>query len=315
MTRAIVQPQGESGLARVGPGADSVTQLGPWKLLRPVGAGSLAWVFRATPADAPSERPAAYAIKMLAPAWENDPLAIALLRQEATVGRAVNHPHLIAILSASAAGPPHYLVMPWLAGAALNGRLERTRPLDLRTALWIARQVASALDGLAQAGWIHGDVKPGNIFLAPDGHATLLDLGFARRIGEEHRLSDRLVLGTPSYMAPELLISASAADIASDVYSLGAVLYEMLSGQLPFAAADLGQLASQHRQNAPPRLDKLAPWLPAEVVQLVRRMLAKDPLRRPPPAELVRALTAMEIVTLAECLAVDTTRGAFPAMR
>jgi serine/threonine-protein kinase len=314
MTRVIVQPQGEFRLARVDQSTDSVARLGPWKLLRPVGEGSLARVYQATPVDASPDLPAAYAIKLLAPAWENDPTAIELLRQEATVGRAVNHPHLIAILSASTAEPPHYLVMPWLEGRSLAGHLDRTRPIDLRTALWIARQIASALDGLALAGWIHGDVKPGNIFVAPDGHATLLDLGFARRIGEEHRLSDRVVLGTPSYMAPELLISASPADVASDVYSLGVVFYEMLSGQLPFDAAYIGQLAFQHRHNAPPPLDQRAPWLPAAVVQLVRPMLAKDPLRRPTPAELVRALTALEIAAMADCLTMNTACVEFPAV-
>jgi serine/threonine-protein kinase len=209
---------------------------------------------------------------------------------------------VVAILSASLGQPPYYLVMPWLEGATLQQRLDQDRPLDVRTALWIARQVASALDALTRALWIHGDVKPSNVFLSPDGHATLLDLGFARPIGAAHCLADRCVLGTPSYMAPELLTSASTADIRSDVYSLGVVLYEMLAGRLPFDAADLGALVSQHRQGSLPRLEKLAPWLPADVVRLVSRMLAKDLLRRPSPAELLRQLTAMEIAALAEAV-------------
>ncbi len=307
MTRVIVASPSESRLARAGHSGCTAARIGPWELLRLVGSGSLSRVYQATPAGTPPERPAAYALKMPAPAWENDPAAIALVRQEALVGRAVNHPHVMAILSASLGQPPYYLVMPWLEGATLQRRLKQDRPLDVRTALWIARQVASALDALARALWIHGDVKPSNIFLSPDGHATLLDLGFARRIGAVHCVSDRCVPGTPSYMAPELLTSASAAGIHSDIYSLGVVLYEMLVGRLPFDAADLGTLVSQHRQGLVPRWGKLAPWLPAEVVQLLSRMLAKDPLRRPPPAELVRQLTALEIAALAQQWAVGSS--------
>ena len=281
MSGVIVSSCSESRLARAGQGMDGASRVGPWELVRLAGIGSRSQVYQARPAAAPSDRPAAYALKMPAPAWENDRAAIALLRNEATVGRVVNDPHVMAVLSASVDQPPYYLVMPWLEGATLQSRLERSRFFDLRSALWIARQIASALDGLARAGWIHGDVKPSNVLVAPDGHATLLDLGFARRIGEVHNAADRCVLGTPSFMAPELLVSASAADTASDVYGLGVVLYAMLSGRLPFDATDLGKLVSQHRQSPPPRLEKLSPWLPAEVVQLVERMLAKDSLASP----------------------------------
>jgi serine/threonine-protein kinase len=302
MPQVIVASPSESRLVRAGQSGGRIARVGPWELLRLVGGGSLSQVYQASPAGTPPERPAAYALKMPGPARQDDAAAVALLRQEAAAGRAVNHPHVVAILSASLGQPPYYLVMPWLEGATLQQRLDQDRPLDVRTALWIARQVASALDALARALWIHGDVKPSNVFLSPDGHATLLDLGFARPIGAAHCLADRCVLGTPSYMAPELLTSASTADIRSDVYSLGVVLYEMLAGRLPFDAADLGALVSQHRQGSLPRLEKLAPWLPADVVRLVSRMLAKDLLRRPSPAELLRQLTAMEIAALAEAV-------------
>jgi len=259
MPQVIVASPSESRLVRAGQSGGRIARVGPWELLRLVGGGSLSQVYQASPAGTPPERPAAYALKMPGPARQDDAAAVALLRQEAAAGRAVNHPHVVAILSASLGQPPYYLV-------------------------------------------IHGDVKPSNVFLSPDGHATLLDLGFARPIGAAHCLADRCVLGTPSYMAPELLTSASTADIRSDVYSLGVVLYEMLAGRLPFDAADLGALVSQHRQGSLPRLEKLAPWLPADVVRLVSRMLAKDLLRRPSPAELLRQLTAMEIAALAEAV-------------
>jgi serine/threonine-protein kinase len=270
-------------------------------LERRIAVGTWSQIYLARPAGTPRDRPAAYALKMPLAGREGDGQAVELLRHEAAVGRSVVHPHVIAILSASIAEPPYYLVMPWMEGTTLQERLRRKPPLEPRTAIWIARQVASALDGLLEAGWVHGDLKPENVLLARDGHATLLDLGFARPIGAPGSVADRGVLGTPSYMAPEILTSAAPADPRSDLYSLGVLLYEMFSGRLPRDATELGELVRQHRQDAPPPLAKLAPWAPAAVVQLVREMMSQDPLRRPQtPREVAERLMALEIRALAE---------------
>jgi eukaryotic-like serine/threonine-protein kinase len=270
-----------------------------WELVELAAQGSLARVWRARPAGSPEGRPAAYAVKMLQTRWADDPRAVELFRREAAVGRQVVNPHVISVLDASLAAPPRLLVMPWLQGWTLKKRLERGSRLELHAALWIARQAAIALEALHQAGWMHGDVKPSNLFLSPRGHVTLLDLGFARREVEMHSAVDRCVMGTCNYLAPELITSALRGGICSDVYSLGVVLYQALSGRLPFAGPDLASLATQHRSTAPPHLGRLVPELPAEVVELVHQMLAKDPLRRPhPPAELINRLTALEIEAL-----------------
>jgi eukaryotic-like serine/threonine-protein kinase len=192
------------------------------------------------------------------------------------------------------------VVMPCLEGTTLD-RLLACGRLPLAESLWYARQAAEALAALDEAGWIHGDVKPSNLFLSSEGHVTLLDLGFARRARETGSAVDRCVLGTCNYLAPELITSALRADNRSDIYSLGVVLFELLSGRLPFVGKDLAELATQHRQAAAPNLRRLAPHLPGEVVGLVRRMLAKDPLRRPQtPQELVDQLSALEIATFSE---------------
>jgi len=240
--------------------------------------------------------PANYAVRMLRPIWQNEPLAIEMFRTEALLGQKVSHPHLAPVLAAYVVEPPRMLVMPWLDGASLAKHLSLGRRFDLPQALWIARQTAEALDALFTAGWIHGDVSPGNIHLAPNGHVTLLDLSFARPKGAAHSAVDRVVMGTCNYVAPEQLRSKLAADIRSDIYSLGAVLYELLSGRPPYIARDLAELASLHLQSSPPDLGRLAPDLPREILGLVRRMIAKDPLRRPQtPRELVRELAALEI--------------------
>jgi serine/threonine-protein kinase len=161
----------------------------------------------------------------------------------------------------------------------------------LSLALWLARQTAEALAALHAAGWMHADVKPGNLFVSAPAHVTLLGLGFARRPRECGSIVDRCVAGTVGYVAPEMITSAVRPDIRSDLYSLGATLFEMLTGRLPFEARTL---------DTPLALRSLAPDLPRNVVDLVRELLAKDPFRRPQtPQELISRLAALEIENFA----------------
>jgi serine/threonine protein kinase len=276
-------------------------RVGRWELTALVAAGHWAQVYRARPIGSAPDGLAAHAVKMLRPERQADPAARALLAREALVGRSVSHPHLVAILEAQPRHAPCILVMPWLEGATVEARLAAGWLPDLPEALGIARQAAEALEALEAAGWTHGDVKPSNLFVAPEGHVTLLDLAFARHRGEDARESGRRLMGTPHYLAPECLADDARHDIRSDFYSLGAVLYQLLGGRLPFQAQELGQLAAQHKQQAAPNLLRLAPFLTAEIVGLVHQMLAKLPLRRPQTAgEIVRRLVALEIATFAE---------------
>jgi serine/threonine protein kinase len=301
MTRSPVTSPAASRVARRPPSAELPRRLRHWELVGLAGEGSLTEVYRARPAGAAHDRPAAYAVKLLRPEWQEDARAISVMRREARVGRAVSHPHLIAILAAGVRRPPYFVVMPWLSGRTLAEHQASQGPLDLPVVLWLARQVAEALDALDVAGWMHGDVKPTNVFVSPEGHVTLLDLGFARRPDETGSVVDRCVVGTCNYIAPEMITSALAADVRSDVYSLGVVLFELLSGRLPFTGRDLAELVTQHKQARPPDLRRLVPHLQKEVIQLIQQMLAKEPLRRPQtPAELVERLVALEIATFGQ---------------
>jgi eukaryotic-like serine/threonine-protein kinase len=280
----------------VGPVAESPCRVRQWELVEFVARGSLAHIYRARPAGTPANRPATYAVKMLRPCWQNDHEAIRLLRREAKVAQSISHPHLVPVLSGSLSETPRLLVMPWLDGASVRDRLAAGQPFDAPKALWIVRQAAEALDALYAAGWMHGDVTPGNIHVSPTGHVTLIDLSFARRTHETGSAVDRPIMGTCSYIAPEYLTSAFRADVRSDLYSLGVVLFEMLSGHLPYPGKTLAELATQHRQSAAAELARLAPHVPRRVVALVQHMTARDPLRRPQsPRELIGQLVSLEI--------------------
>jgi serine/threonine-protein kinase len=260
-----------------------------------VGSGRWTRVFRARPVEGPTGAPADYAIKLLAERHESEERLVSLMRKEATVGRQVSHRHLISVLSAHVHARPYYVVMPLLSGATLAARLAAGWRPTLNTALWVARQTAEALEALHSAGWRHGDVKPSNIFVSPEGHVTLIDLGFVQPIFSAQSLDEPL-MGTPDYLAPELLSTRPSADGRSDLFSLGVVLFEMLAGCLPWQARTPEELIDERQLLAAPNVREFAPQTPTEIAFLLRMLLSKEPVRRPHSArDLVRQLVRYEL--------------------
>ena len=276
---------------------NAVGRIGPWQLVRLLNESDLARVYLARPADVAGDAPATYVIKVLRREWWRDPQAIEMQRRAAWLGRKLSHPHLLPVLSANVQQAPFYFVTPHLPGSSLAAVLAQGKRLPLPVTLWIVRQVAEALAALHEsAHMLHADVKPGNILVAPDGHATLIDLGFAHAATESQHWSSRPVVGTLSYIAPEVVTSSMAADVPSDLYSLGVTLYEMLTGELPFAASKPDELVRLHRESKPRCVREAVPQLPKPVASLVHRLLAKDPLRRPASAaSIVDELMRLEI--------------------
>ncbi len=268
--------------------------LGPWRLERLLGTGAWTEVFLAKPLDSTSTATADYAIKMIKPECASDSRVVAMLQREAFLSKSVAHPHLACVLSAHVDRPPRFLVLPFQPGWTVADLMAPGTSLSAAKALWIARQTAEGLGALHDRSWLHGDIKPDNIFVAVNGHVTVCDLGFARQVSEiqNHR---ELLLGTPGYLAPESLSDAIPISAASDVYALGVLLFEMVTGSRPFNHFDEAELAAAHRLLPPPDPRTRAPHLSPSVCRLLRRMLAKDPLRRPVGLELLDLLIDLEI--------------------
>ena len=272
-----------------------VPRLPGYLLLKRLGGGPMTTVYEARE----QENGSPCAVKVLRPDWADQVTAVKLLQREARAGLAVSHPHLVRITHAHVLQAPHFLVLDLLTGESLRQRLQREYRLAVADALWIARQTAEALAALHQAGFLHGDVKPDNLLLIDDGTAVLTDLGFAHRPGENAAfLRAGYVLGTANYLAPELCDELPGEELSSDLFSLGVMLFEMLTGRLPYPPGSLRQTFRRHRCDPPADVRALAGPLPEALAELVERLLAQQPEDRPRASWVVQKLVKLEIATL-----------------
>jgi serine/threonine protein kinase len=242
----------------------------------------------------------ACAVKVIRDTWPDHATAVRLLRREARACRAVRHPGLVRLRDAHLTGQPFYLIFELLGGESLRERLQRVYALDLRTTFWVARQTAEALAALHQAGFVHADVKPDNVRLLNGGTAVLMDLGFAHRPADAARPEDvHLVLGTANYLAPELCTDEPGGGFAADWFSFGVMLFEMLTGTLPYVPGSLAETLERHRRDEPAeRVGLVARAWPARLTALLEGLLARTPADRPRAALIVHELIALEIAAL-----------------
>lgn len=260
-----------------GPPPHSSTEYGRYRVEAELGRGGMAVVYTAR--DVQHDR--LVALKVL----EQDvteSVAAERFAAEIAVAARLAHPHILPVFDSGCANGRLYYVMPLIEGESLGARLRRLGQLDLHEATHITIQVAGALDYAHRQGVIHRDVKPDNILLL-DGHAMLADFGLAKALqGSDERALTRtgLIVGTPTYMSPEQVGGDAQIDGRSDIYSLGCVLYEMLSGQPPFAG-ETPQAQMWRRMVSPPAsLDTIRSDLPPHVVLAVRRATSVDPEER-----------------------------------
>jgi eukaryotic-like serine/threonine-protein kinase len=272
--------------------------LGGYTVVERIGAGGMGEVYLAT--HRRIDRHAA--IKLLLPALSKDADIVARFFNEARATSRIKHPGIVEIYDCDVLEDRAYIVMEYLEGENLASALERQGTLHVVAAISIVAQIASALSAAHAQGIVHRDLKPENVFLALDSSrpgppvVKILDFGIAKLMGEKagalsHTRTGSL-LGTPVYMSPEQCRGISAIDHRADIYALGCILFELLTGRPPFVKEAPGDLLVAHIAEPPPVPSSLNPGIPRSVDQLILSMLAKDPAARPQSMDSIVATLA-----------------------
>ena len=240
-----------------------------------LGRGGMAEVYLAT--DRVLDRPVA--VKVLGSWLADDGTFVERFRREALAAARISHPNLVAVFDAGTDGGVHFIVMEHVPGETLADVLRREGRIAPGRATGIAASVGDALAVAHGARIVHRDVKPANVMLTGDGRIKLMDLGIARGLDGEDITRTSSILGTAGYVSPEQA-RGEPVDHRSDIYSLGCVLYEMLTGRQPFEADNPVAVAYQHVHDAPTPPSSLEPSVPPVLEAVVLRAMEKDPAAR-----------------------------------
>jgi serine/threonine protein kinase len=263
---------------------DELGRLGPYRLLKSLGAGAAGIVFLAE--DIQLRRQVALKVMRKVPG------DIVLARQrflrEAQAAAVLDHENILTIYQVGEDRDIPYLAMKLLQGETLDARLKREKELLVHEALRIGQEIAEGLDAAHERGLIHRDIKPANIFLeGTQARVKIVDFGLARAVSDdEHLTRTGTVVGTPAYMSPEQA-RGGRLDHRSDLFSLGCVLYRMLAGRTPFQADDTMGMLMALAQDTPPPIRALNACVPHELAGVIMQLLAKSPEARPQSARSV----------------------------
>ncbi|GAA1631280.1 Stk1 family PASTA domain-containing Ser/Thr kinase [Georgenia ruanii] len=258
-----------------------------------IARGGMATVYRAM--DRRLER--TVAVKVMHPHLAESPDFVARFRREARAAARLSHPGVVAVHDQGMAGDASYLTMEYVDGPNLRTVLRERGPLPLGEALRLVEQVLDALASAHRAGLVHRDIKPENVLLTPDGRAKVADFGLARAVTEATAATTGTVLGTVAYLAPEI-VTDGRADPRADVYAVGVLLYELITGAQPFTGEAPIQVAFQHVNSAVPAPSAAVPWLPAEVDELVTALTARSADERPQDAGAALTLVRRTLAAL-----------------
>ena len=279
--------------------------IGIYELRRQIGKGGMGAVYLAH--DPTLDRPVA--IKLLPAELAADPDYLARFQREATSVAKIRHPNLLHIYAVGCDAGRHFIAMEYIKGHTLARIVRRQGPLPYKVALRVLGQVLSALDKIHAAGIVHRDLKSSNIMIDEDRRAILMDFGLAKPRHDRSVTTGHTLLGTPEYMAPELAEGRDAT-FGSDIYALGVVLHEMLTGHVPFRGSSAIATLRQQVDGPTPSLAGIVPDLPPELDAVLGRMMAKKADERYPTTRAVAA----DLVTVCRTAALATlARGAAPA--
>src|SRR3954467_8352215 len=268
-----------------------------FRLDEKVGAGGMSSVYRAF--DPTLER--WVAIKLMHRDISTDPDQLERFRREARAVASLNHPHVVTVIDAGEDEGAPYIVFEYVEGETLKDRIRRLGRLEVTEAVAYAIEIGRALMAAHQARMVHRDVKPQNVLIDMEGRAKVTDFGIARSLETEGLTATGRVLGTTDYVSPEQAMGEDV-DERSDVYSLGVVLYEMLTGEAPFKADTQVAVAMKHVRDPLPDVQRRRPEVSAALAAVVERSTAKETQRR--------YATVTEVVhDLEEVLAIEAARA------
>jgi serine/threonine protein kinase len=259
---------------------ESVLLNNRYRLLELVGSGGMAVVYRGE--DTLLQRQVA--VKVLREAFASDPAFLARFQREARAAANLDHPGIVTVYDVGQDGDRHYIVMEYVDGQDLKTLIRQKGRLGVEETLDIAIQVCAGVGHAHKAGIIHCDIKPQNVLVTRDGRAKVTDFGIARALSGLDITESETVWGSPLYFSPEQAAGEPPSP-ASDVYSIGVMVYEMLAGLPPFQAEKPAALALMHMREEPPPLAVRNPQVPSQLEWIVRKVMAKEPSARYRTAE------------------------------
>ncbi|MGH2832981.1 MAG: protein kinase domain-containing protein [Solirubrobacteraceae bacterium] len=274
---------------------------GRYRLEERIGSGGMSTVYRAF--DTVLER--SVAIKLMHRESASDSDQLERFRREARAVAQLSHPHIVTVIDAGDEDGTPYIVLEYVEGETLKAHIRREGPMDIPQAVAYTIEIARALGAAHERQIVHRDVKPQNVLLSVEGQAKITDFGIARTLTEQGLTADGRVLGTTDYVSPEQALGQAVTG-QSDIYSLGVVLYEMLSGEVPFTAETPVAVAMKQVREEIPDVQVFRPEVSAATAAVVERATAKDLQRRYPNI-------ASMIGDLEDVLAIETARSGHAA--
>lgn len=252
---------------------------GRYRLVSQQAAGGMAVVYKAQ--DLALGR--TVAVKILRPSLTGDPAFLARFRQEARNVANLAHPNIVTVHDFQQDGNTYYIVMEYIEGQDLKKLIRAAAPFSVERMLNIAIQICAGVGYAHRAGLVHADVKPQNVLITPDDHVKVTDFGIAQAaLSMTQAMSaekQSVVWGSPHYFAPEQA-QGEPPTTASDVYSIGIVMFEMLTGKLPYNGADQQELAMAHIRDAVPHVMDFNPRVPVHLDRIIYKVMSKDPAAR-----------------------------------